>query len=236
MRNLIVYKRPRTNYPMSESRRHGSYDQYDTPYYDEDDYYDRPSKMKRSNEEYPYYDYDEDYEEPDYQDRGYRGRGYEDREYPRKGGERYRSEHGRNASFVLPNEQVANMIMNASSFGEYIAKHGYHFTAQLADCASKMMKNVNNREHRWTSDQIKQQLMIHGLNDLGKCTLGDITFLANMAYADFYPDVLNSEHACIKYAIAVAKDPDGYDGIVFSRWIADLIGKKVTSIDWEEYV
>lgn len=78
--------------------------------------------------------------------------------------------------------------------------------------------------------------MINGMNDIGKCTLGDITFLANMAYADFYPEVLTSENACIKYAIAVSKDPDGYEGIVFSRWIADLIGRKITSIDWEKYV
>lgn len=30
-----------------------------------------------------------------------------------------------------------------------------------------------------------------------------------MAYADFYPELLN-EHQCIKYAAAVANDKDGY--------------------------
>lgn len=126
--------------------------------------------------------------------------------------------------------------MNATAFGEYVTAHGYHFTSDLADCASKKLVNANKREHRWTSDQIRQQLQIQGITDLGRCTIGDITFLANMAYADFYPDVLPSENSCIKYAIAVAKDPDGYDGIAFSRWVADLIGKKVTNIDWERYV
>lgn len=219
MRHLVIYRRPRPNDFMGEVKRRGSYDQYDTPYYDEDGYYERSSRMRSVADEYPYYDDDSDYDD-----------------YYRKGSGRYRKERGRNASFVLPNERVAEQIMDSDDFGEYIARHGYHFTADLADCATKMLKNANHREHRWTSEQIRQQLAIHGLNDWGKCTLGDITFLANMAYADFYPEVLSSEHACIKYAIAVAKDPDGYDGIVFSRWIADLIGNKVTTIDWERYV
>lgn len=217
MRHLVVYRRPRTEF-MDDTRRRNSYDQYDSHYYDEDDYYDRPNRMHRDAEEYPYYD-DDDYEY-----------------YYRMNSGHYRSERARNKSFVLPNEKVANLIMNASSFGEYIQRHGYHFTPELADCATKMLKNADRREHRWTSDQIRQQLTMHGLNDWGRCTLGDLTFLANMAYADFYPEVLPSEHACIKYAIAVAKDPDGYDGVAFSRWIADLIGNKVTTIDWELYV
>lgn len=54
---------------------------------------------------------------------------------------------------------------------------------------------------------------------------GDITYLANMAYADFYPDIIKSEALCIDYAVSVAEDPDGYEGIAFLRYVADRKGK-----------
>lgn len=61
----------------------------------------------------------------------------------------------------------------------------------------------------------------------------DVTYTANMAYADFYPELLN-EHQCIKYAVAVANDKDGYIGIQFCRWVADVVGKK-ENIDWDKF-
>lgn len=237
MRYLVMNQRPSTYKGQDEMMRH------DQSEYDKYRYDDQSREYNRSRYSEPRYDrhalYDEDrYEDYDnyyrnsYEDRGrswYNNEPY-DTVQPH---EHYRS---RSASFVLPNEDTANFIMKAGAFGEYIARHGYHFSNALADCATKMMRNTNRKEHRWTSDQIRQQLAMHGITDLGSCTLGDITYLANMAYADFFPDVINGEHACIKYAIAVAKDPDGYEGIAFSRWIADLIGKRITTIDWEKFV
>lgn len=64
-------------------------------------------------------------------------------------------------------------------------------------------------------------------------TIGDFLYLANMAYADFYPAVVKTEEDCIKYALAVANDPDGYEGMPFCRWTADLIGTG-RQIDWEK--
>lgn len=64
-------------------------------------------------------------------------------------------------------------------------------------------------------------------------TQEDVTYTANMAYADFYPELLN-EHQCIKYAAAVANDKDGYTGIQFCRWVADVVGKK-ENIDWDKF-
>lgn len=64
-------------------------------------------------------------------------------------------------------------------------------------------------------------------------TIEDVTYTANMAYADFYPELLN-EHQCIKYAVAVANDKDGYTGIQFCRWVADVVGKN-ENIDWDKF-
>lgn len=67
--------------------------------------------------------------------------------------------------------------------------------------------------------------MNNWMNNPGKVTTDDVTYAANMAYADFYPDPLKDEAACLRYAHKVANDPDGYDGMIFCRWTADAIGK-----------
>lgn len=61
-----------------------------------------------------------------------------------------------------------------------------------------------------------------------------VTYAANMAYADFYPDPLKDEAACLRYAHKIANDPDGYDGMIFCRWTADAIGKAI-KLDWEKF-
>ena len=102
---------------------------------------------------------------------------------------------------------------------------------ELLRSASEQMKNVDGTSHRWTVDEIRlatnNEIISKGT------TIGDILYLANMAYADFYPKVIKTESDCVQYAIAVASDPDGYEGMAFCRWTADIIGKGVT-IDWEK--
>ena len=49
-------------------------------------------------------------------------------------------------------------------------------------------------------------------------------------------NVLDTETACIKYAIAVAHDIDGYDGMAFSRWLSDVMNNYDINIEWENYV
>lgn len=62
-----------------------------------------------------------------------------------------------------------------------------------------------------------------------------VTYAANMAYADFYPDPLKDEASCLRAAYKVANDPDGYEGMIFCRWTADAIGKAI-SINWEKFI
>ena len=87
------------------------------------------------------------------------------------------------------------------------------------------MVNANGQQHSWAASQVKKSMESLGLSIPGKVTTGDVTYAANMAYADFYPDPLKDEAACLRYAHKVANDPDGYDGMIFCRWTADAIGK-----------
>lgn len=63
----------------------------------------------------------------------------------------------------------------------------------------------------------------------------DAAYLANMYYADLYPDPLKDEASCLRAAYKVANDPDGYEGMIFCRWTADAIGKAI-KLDWEKFV
>lgn len=144
--------------------------------------------------------------------------------------------HGEHkVKFDLPYEQTANALMSAKGYSEYVKKHGYHFTDALAEHVSKMMENANGQQHSWTASQVKKSMESLGLSIPGKVTTSDVTYAANMAYADFYPDPLKDEAACLRYAHKVANDPDGYDGMIFCRWTADAIGKAI-KLDWEKFV
>lgn len=132
-------------------------------------------------------------------------------------------------------EQTANALMSAKGYSEYVKKHGYHFTDALAEHVSKIMVNANGQQHSWTTSQVKKSMESLGLSISDKVTIGDVTYAANMAYADLYPDPLKDEAACLRYAYKIANDPDGYEGMIFCRWTADAIGKAI-KLDWEKFV
>ena len=143
----------------------------------------------------------------------------------------------RKHDYILPYEGEATDFMS-DEFEEYVEKHGYHFTEALAEHVSKKMVNANGMAHSWTAEQVKKAMESLSLLPLGKtkteATLGDITYLANMYYADFFPEVLKDEVSCLKAAHKIATDPDGYKGLVFCRWTADAIGLDV-EVDWEKF-
>ena len=96
------------------------------------------------------------------------------------------------------------------------------------------MVNYNGTSHTWTADQIQNLINVNKINIPSTSTIYDITYTANMAYADFYPSLIN-ERQCLDYAMAVANDEDGYEGIQFCRYIADIMGKDDT-IDWNKFI
>lgn len=149
--------------------------------------------------------------------------------------EEYDHEHHHEHKHYHEYEHAADKLMSDKGFEEYIEKHGYHFTDALAEHVSKMMENANGQQHTWTTTQVKKAMENLGLNIPSNITPGDVTYLANMYYSDFYPDPLKDEVACLKAAHKIANDNDGYDGMVFCRWMSDAIGKSV-HIDWDKFI
>lgn len=126
-------------------------------------------------------------------------------------------------------------LLAMKGYKDYVKKHGLHFTDELAEAVSKMFINADGSYRHWTAAQAKKAFTSLGYTIPSYVTTGDITYLANMAYSDFYPEVLKDEASCLKYACKVANDPDGYEGLPFCRWTADVIGKSL-DIDWEKYL
>ena len=63
--------------------------------------------------------------------------------------------------------------------------------------------------------------------------LYDYVYVANMCKADFLgKSVSDEQHLCL-YIKDVIDDVDGYDGLVFNRWYADMCRTDI-AIDWEE--
>lgn len=132
-------------------------------------------------------------------------------------------------------ESFAEEFMS-EDFHNYLAKHGPHFTDALAEYASMRMKNANGSTHSWSAPQVKKAITDLGYaKDIEHVSLGDLTYTANMAYADFFGDPIKDDAGCITYAHKVANDPDGYEGMIFWRWISDMIGKK-EMLNWKNFI
>lgn len=122
-----------------------------------------------------------------------------------------------------------------SPIEKYVEKYGKHFTIKLADYASEQMINTDGTNKHWHINEIKSII-----NELGyiiplSSTIGDIIYTANMAYADFYPLILKDDKSCVMYAMEIANDKDGYEGIQFCRWLADIKNKNL-NIDWNSFI
>lgn len=118
---------------------------------------------------------------------------------------------------------------------QYIAKHGRHFTAALAEYVCGLMVNADGTSHTWNTAEVLEAYRQTGRTSKGTLSDGDICYLANMAYADFYPSPLPNSSACLDYAYRIATDPDGYDGLPFTRWLSDM-GAKGENIDFSRFL
>ena len=129
---------------------------------------------------------------------------------------------------------IYNALENAPGYMKYVEKYGNHFTDSLADWVTKGMINVDGKSHNWSCPSIKRSLASKKMEIPENVTLGDISYLANMYYSDFYPRYI-TEDDCICMAHQMASDPDGYEGMAFCRWLADVMGKKI-EVDWEKFL
>ena len=78
-------------------------------------------------------------------------------------------------------------------------------------------------------DTLRRNFGMEIKNDKGY----DLVFVFHMAVSDFLGSSISDELGCMRYAKDVLDDYDGYDGIAFSRFIADCNGKG-EPISWRD--
>lgn len=123
---------------------------------------------------------------------------------------------------------------SSEGFSKYIKANGHHFTEALSEFASAQLINSDGTQHNWSVSQVKKSIIGLGLFIPDNVTDGDLAYAANMYYSDFYPDPL-SEAECLRAAYKIANDPDGYEGMIFNRWLADVKRKNI-NIDWTKFI
>lgn len=125
-----------------------------------------------------------------------------------------------------------------SGMEEYLSYYGWHFSKKMQEWAASRMYTEKNgipsKITPYTKDKVDDMLRQYGItlkNDFGY----DATYVANMCKADFFNKSIKTEGNLVQYIQDVLDDPDGYEGLVFTRFYADCIGSG-TPIDWEEMI
>ena len=114
----------------------------------------------------------------------------------------------------------------------YLRYNGPHFTKKLADFAiSKMTKN-DKPISKMNKETVDAVLNAYGIK-LKNNQLYDYVYVANMIIADFKGESIEDDLHMARHINCIIDDTDGYDGLVFNRWFADMSALGI-AIPWDD--
>lgn len=120
----------------------------------------------------------------------------------------------------------------------YLRYNGKHFNRRLAKFAISKMTTKDSNNNEVPLAVITKEYLIELLESnniyINEEYIYDALFIANMGKADYLGSSIPDEAHLVKYVSDVINDVDGYDGLVFNRWYADMTAKGIP-IDWYEY-
>ena len=120
----------------------------------------------------------------------------------------------------------------------YLRHSGRHFNKKLCELAVGQMKSNNSptgevvKLKAMSKDTLDALLKTYNI-ELKENQLYDYVFVANMCKADFLGSSVPDEQHLCKYVRDVIDDVDGYDGIVFNRWYADMCRQGIP-VSWSD--
>jgi hypothetical protein len=121
----------------------------------------------------------------------------------------------------------------------YISKYGHHFNEHSLKFAVDNMYYLDESGNEVKITPATEQDLLNLMKThavvIKNYHLYDCLYVLNMAKADFLNSSIDDEKHLILYVKDLIDDPDGYDGLVFNRWCADLKGKKI-KIDWHSLI
>ena len=116
-----------------------------------------------------------------------------------------------------------------ASMKRYLKYYGEHFNKKLCDFA---VNKMNHGKAPLTKEKIDEILQKHNIK-LEHNELNDYVYVYNMGNNDYMGSSIVDEKHLAMYVKDVIDDKDGYDGIVFNRWYADMVIQGIP-IEWED--
>lgn len=117
----------------------------------------------------------------------------------------------------------------------YLSYYGYHFSPAMARWAvERMVPRQGGRMKIMEKEAVEKLLSEHEI-DFRAAKGHDLVYLANMIVADRYGSSVKNDD---QLALAIRDemdDPDGYDGMAFTRYLADCNAKGVPIV-WEDMI
>ena len=116
-----------------------------------------------------------------------------------------------------------------TSMKRYLKYYGQHFNKKLCQFA---ISKMNHGKSPVLKDKVDEVLIKNNI-ELNNNELYDYIYVYNMGNNDFLGSSIPDEKHLAVYVKDVIDDEDGYDGIVFNRWYADMVTCGIP-IEWDE--
>lgn len=113
---------------------------------------------------------------------------------------------------------------------QYLSYYGHHFNKKLCDFAVGQMKKEDKATGLVKKLTPLPMAELKTILEKNKVEINDndwydALYLANMVKADYWGSSIEDDEHMAKYIEDVICDVDGYDGIVFCRFLADCSAK-----------
>jgi len=123
----------------------------------------------------------------------------------------------------------------APAMRAYLGTYGPHFCKGLCMDAVSMMRAAGNKPITPIEKEDLNELLKRNGIELEHSRLYDAVYVHSMAIADYWGRSIEDEQHLAMFIKDYIDDPDGYEGIAFHRWFADICHKGIV-IDWEDYL
>ena len=119
---------------------------------------------------------------------------------------------------------------------EYLSQNGWHFNKKMCEWAvSRMQVERNGKKEKlepMRKDEVEELLKKFNIK-LEKDKGYDAVYISNMAKSDYFKSSITDEAHLALFIKDYIDDPDGYEGLPFTRFFADCIGSG-TPVMWED--
>lgn len=130
-------------------------------------------------------------------------------------------------------QDIERAQLEPSGYAEYMATYGGHFSKKMCEWAVSMMKDDKGKTIEPIGKEKVESLLTDNEVKIANDKGYDKVYVANMCKADFLGSSVVDESRLALYVKDLLDDPDGYDELVFNRFMMDCMGRGIP-IMWED--